>query len=403
MPADDCRLQRLAHAAGGQIGRRAGRAQRRHLHVRWAGNVRRHSRAYTVYASRGFEYSIDSTAFEVGPGETLQRRLQLKRELTTPGYVSCDTHVHTLTHSGHGDSSIEERIVSIAGEGLELPIATDHNYHADYEPLAQTMGLRKFFTPVRGNEVTTKVGHFNIFPVDAAAAPPDHLGADWQTVFAAINATPGVQVIVLNHGRDLHGGFRPFDPKNHLAVAGENLDGWRLQANAMEVVNSGALQTDPMRLYLDWFGLLNRGLRVTPIGSSDSHDVIRKLVGQGRTYVRCADDDPANINVATACQSLREGRVVVSMGLFTEIKIDDRYEIGDVAPATDDEVRVAVRVLGPTWVTADRVRLFANGQQIEEAIIEAQSEPTVLKWSGVSHCPSRGTTCTWWPSPAGQA
>jgi hypothetical protein len=136
-----------------------------------------------------------------------------------------------------------------------------------------------------------------------------------------------------------------------------------------------------MRLYHDWFGLLNRGLAVTPIGASDSHDVARKLVAQGRTYVRCADEEPGDVDVAKACRNLREGRVVVSMGLFTEIKVNDRYEPGDLAPVEGD-VQVSVQVLGPTWVTADRVRLFANGLQIEEATIQPAAQPSVVKWSG---------------------
>ena len=98
--------------------------------------------------------------------------------------------------------------------------------------------------------------------------------------------------MILNHPRDLHAGFRPFGPERHLALTGEDLDGWELPANAMEVVNSGAQQTDVMRLVRDWFGLLNRGRVLTPVGSSDSHDVSRYIVGQGRTYIRCKDDRP---------------------------------------------------------------------------------------------------------------
>ena len=54
--------------------------------------------------------------------------LAIRREVATPGLVACDTHVHTLTNSGHGDATIAERVVTLAGEGIELPIATDHNY-----------------------------------------------------------------------------------------------------------------------------------------------------------------------------------------------------------------------------------------------------------------------------------
>ena len=82
---------------------------------------------YTIFAGRGFEYSLAQTEVTLGAGETARRSLAIRREVPTEGYVACDTHVHTLTHSGHGDATIEERMLTLAGEGIELPIATDHN------------------------------------------------------------------------------------------------------------------------------------------------------------------------------------------------------------------------------------------------------------------------------------
>src|SRR5262249_22462446 len=154
---------------------------------------------------------------------------------------------------------------------------------------------------------------------------------DWDAVARSIRSAPGVEVVILNHARDLHGGFRPFGPKQHIGPAGENLDGWKLPANAMEVINSRATQTGKLQLFPHWFGMLNRGLSMTPIGSSDSHDVSRFIVGQGRTYIRADDRDPAHIDVAAACRSLREGRVMVSLGLLAELEVEGRFVPGDLA------------------------------------------------------------------------
>src|SRR6202035_1618554 len=107
-----------------------------------------------------------------------------------------------------------------------------------------------------------------------------------------------------------------FAPEHFLAVTGQRLDGRELPANAMEVINSGAQQTDFMCLFHDWFGLLNRGVFLTPIAASDSHDVSRYIVGQGRTYIRCKDDRPGQIDVSAAVENLLEGRVMVSCGLM---------------------------------------------------------------------------------------
>src|SRR6185436_11047873 len=103
---------------------------------------------------------------ELKPGDGAKQSLKIRRVVPANGYVSCDTHVHTFTYSRHGDATIEERMLTLAGEGIELPIATDHNLQIDYEAVAEAQGVRKFFTPVIGNEVTTaKLGHFNVFPV----------------------------------------------------------------------------------------------------------------------------------------------------------------------------------------------------------------------------------------------
>ena len=132
----------------------------------------------------------------------MTHRLAIRREVDTTGYVACDTHIHTLTHSGHGDATLNERMITLAGEGIELPIATDHNVHIDYEAEARRLNVRQYFTPVIGNEVTTAVGHFNVFPVQPAARVPDHKHKEWAGIFDAIFATPGVKVAILNHARE---------------------------------------------------------------------------------------------------------------------------------------------------------------------------------------------------------
>ncbi len=341
---------------------------------------------YTIFAGRGFEYSLDRIEITVAAGETATKSLTIRREVPTEDFVSCDTHVHTLTHSGHGDATIEERMITLAGEAIELPIATDHNKHIDYEEVASRLNVRRYFTPVMGNEVTTPRGHFNIFPIKAGAKVVDHKQTDWKLLFDDIQQTPGVKVAILNHARDLHSGVRPFGPQHFNAIVGENLDGWPLRFNAMEVVNSGATQTDPLRLFHDWMGLLNRGLNVTPVGSSDSHDVGRHFVGQGRTYIRCDDRDAGKLNVNEAVGSFTAGRVMVSYGLLTELTVNNQFHSGDIAVVPGQrDIRVYARVLGPHWVRARRIQLFANGQLIREDSIgeeDSRSLPSGVKWAG---------------------
>lgn len=335
---------------------------------------------YHIYGSRGFEYAIAQTDVIATPGERLKRTLNLKREVDTTGWIACDTHVHTLTHSGHGDCTIEERMVTLAGEGIEFPIATDHNKHIDYSAAARASGVTSHFTSVIGNEVTTKQGHFNIFPIKDESPTPDHTQNDWRLLFENIFATPGTRVAILNHAEDLHSGFRPFSRRRYLSVTGESLDDRPFGFNAMEVLNSGAVQTDPMILFSDWCGLINRGLSVTPVGSSDSHDVSRFIVGQGRTYIKCDDSDVAAIPIDKAVDAFLKGHVVVSYGLFTRLTVtqatdEKNYGPGDLVSVSDnaDEVVLTAEVYGPAWTQAETVALYFCGRRRFEKNLEPNS------------------------------
>src|SRR6185312_12419246 len=137
------------------------------------------------------------------------------------GLVACDTHIHTLELSGHGDASLNERLVTLAGEGIELPIATEHNRLADFSATARRLGLESLLTPVIGDEVTTRRGHFNAFPFRPDEMPPDAAAADWPKLFQGIRSGDDSRIIVLNHPRDEHAGFRPFGPDHFQAASGE--------------------------------------------------------------------------------------------------------------------------------------------------------------------------------------
>lgn len=342
--------------------------------------------SYRLYAGRGFEYSVASASVTLRDGERAKRTLMIDRQVDTEGWVACDTHVHTVTHSGHGDCSIEERMVTLAAEGIELPIATDHNKQIDYRPTMTAVGVENEFTPVIGNEVTTKHGHFNVFPASKEAKTPDHTELDWSALFEDIYSTPNVRVAILNHARDLHSDFRPFSPRHHISLSGQNLDGWEQSFNAMEVINSGATQTNIEELFADWCGLINHGLPVTPVGSSDSHDVSRYIVGQGRTYIAVEDRNPADINVEAAVDSFLKGKVIVSCGLFLKLTaraaaksktLDDRIAgPGELLTLSEgaDAVSIQAELLGPHWTRGRTMQLFVNGSPLEKKNIGEQNQ-----------------------------
>ena len=165
---------------------------------------------------------------------------------------------------------------------------------------------------------------------------------------------------------------------SRISVKGTSVDDWVFPANAMELINSGSEQTDIMQLYYDWFGMLNHGYHLTPVGSSDSHDVSRFIVGQGRTYISGDDSDPGHLDIDATIRSFVEGKVMVSLGLMTKMVVNNEYGPGHLVPIARG-VTVAVEVHGPAWARADRVSLYANGKKIREGQIEKRSAAG-LKW-----------------------
>ncbi|MES2596898.1 MAG: CehA/McbA family metallohydrolase [Verrucomicrobiota bacterium] len=325
---------------------------------------------YVLHAGRGFEWSVQRVELSLKAGEIKDVPVKLKREVDTSGWIAADSHIHTLTHSGHGDAKIGERMLTIAGEGIELAIATDHNHHTDYAPVAASVGVAQHFTSVIGNEVTTKQGHFNIFPVAADAKLVDHNELDWAKLVPAMRSTPGVQVITLNHPRDLHSGFVPLGGVQFNAQTGKHRHAEALKIDAMEVITSGAMQSDIHLLFRDWFALLNRGHRIAAVASSDTHDVNRFILGQGRTYVAAKDDNVTQLDLDEVWRSYHEGRLLVSFGLLANLKVNGRFGVGDLATGLGDDIEVEAIVNGPSWVKADHIELFANGIRIREQALD---------------------------------
>jgi hypothetical protein len=339
---------------------------------------------YVFYAGRGFEYSVRTQRVSIVRGKQLSVDFDLEREVDTKGFVASDTHVHTFTWSRHGDATEQERAITLAGEGIELPIATDHNIVIDPVAPARATGMDRFYTPVFGDEVTTGHAHFNIFPVQPGAKPPNYQINDWPDLMKEMRATPGVKVVILNHPRNIHNRFQPFAATNFNAKTGQNLRGPEFSFDGVEVVNSSALQSDWMLNFHDYMALLNYGYKVTAVGSSDVHDVSRYIVGQGRTYIESDDRDPAHIDVARACDNFLRHRALVSMGLLANMKIDDHYSVGDLATNLQKTVKVVATVQGPSWTAVDRIQLFANGAILRDerfAPIYKPGEKKRIEWS----------------------
>ncbi|TAH39964.1 MAG: hypothetical protein EYC70_00005 [Planctomycetota bacterium] len=332
---------------------------------------------YTIWAARGTEWGADRAELEVGAAPPPQVELSIRREVDTRGWIAADTHLHTYTYSGHGDATVEERLLTLAVDGVELAVATDHNHNTDYRPLQRALQLESAFTAVTGNEVTTEFGHLNAFPLDPGAAPPRHEYAtpDYVQIVHGIRDR-GAQVVVLNHPRWPKPAEGPFGIARLNSVSGERLEFARFPIDAMEIFNATEEGPKVVDLVLaDWFALLNHGAGVPVVGTSDSHTV-GDIVGQGRTYLPSRSDDPARISVDGICAAFRRGEFSASLGIFATADVGG-HGMGSTLRVRGDTVTMNLRVACASWVLPGTARVYCNGRLAAElAVPHAPGQPT---------------------------
>jgi hypothetical protein len=335
---------------------------------------------YRVVVSRGIEWSVAEKVIEVKPEQGVALRVALTHELTTPGWISADTHLHARP-SRDSELPLDDRVASLVTAGVEFAVATDHNHVTDYAPAIENLEATRFLAAARGVEVTTRTwGHFNAYPLPAGSPPPP-FAVDPPEIFGTIRRTAPEAVIQVNHPWDPgYGYFR-------RSVLNERTGShWRKQFSfdfdLIEVVNGYELgKSDvPGKNLRRYFDLLNLGRRYTAVGSSDSHKLTNEWAGYPRTYVRVADDRPGRATAAEIASSLRAGHAVVSLGPFIEAHIGEAGpgDSVDVAPGT---VPFDVTVRAADWVDATRLDLVVGGDIVDSFELAPPEARESLRWA----------------------
>jgi hypothetical protein len=169
---------------------------------------------YEVFASRGPEFGLASQVVTVQAGATRAVRLALGRAIRTRRALAADFHVHSA-RSLDSSAGPEGRAVSFAAEGVEVLVATDHDFVLDYAPVIERLGLGRHLASIVGSEVTTTVpnppafpeavGHLNAWPMAVAplarkdGAIEDE-GVAPNFLFSRLRRA-GAEVIQYNHPR----------------------------------------------------------------------------------------------------------------------------------------------------------------------------------------------------------
>lgn len=174
--------------------------------------------AYTVYFSRGFEYDLVAVPILVSAASAATAAATITRVVDTTGWMSMDTHVHSM-NSVDSSMALPDRVRSVAGEGVEIMISTDHNFVSDWRPQIDAQRLNPWTRSFVGIEFTTlESGHFNSFPLDYQVAPVTHGAFEWfgrppADLFEGLRrlADPATgdlgNVIICNHPRDATQGY----------------------------------------------------------------------------------------------------------------------------------------------------------------------------------------------------
>jgi hypothetical protein len=176
---------------------------------------------YEIWASRGLEYSVDKKTVELSSGQSVQLTFNIARQVDSSGWMSGDFHVHGV-NSYDAVVKHRDRVISFAGEGVEILSTSDHDYITDLAPYVHELGLEHWVATQVGLELTTvELGHFLGFPYryrewQDGQRVREQGAIDWtgktpDTLFDEMRALglygPDDTVIVVAHPRDSFFGY----------------------------------------------------------------------------------------------------------------------------------------------------------------------------------------------------
>ncbi|MBN2246148.1 MAG: PHP domain-containing protein [Candidatus Aminicenantes bacterium] len=321
---------------------------------------------YLVFASRGPEYSIDQRVVELFKDQHQDFLFEIEKVVETGDLISLDPHMHT--NNSDGRMGIPERIRSVAAEGIEVAVSTDHNFISDYLPDLMQLELDTWLHVIYGNEVTTgELLHYNTYPIrirkeepanGAINAFPDSV----KRLFSSSRGKDPGAIIQVNHPRaGTIGYFNNYqlDPEK-AAFAKETMD---LTFDVLEVMNGPQYSGGNMAAVKDWLNLINRGHYYPIVGSSDSHGIDRSEPGYSRTYVLFGEKKGQTFDEDKLIQAVKSGKSFASNGPLIEFVVNDTFSFGETLTDSDGEVDIRIKVWSAPWVSVDQISLIVNGKR----------------------------------------
>lgn len=364
---------------------------------------------HRLVASRGPQWELDSVEVDVADGATTDVALSLEHVVQTPGVMCGDFHVHThRSFDAEDDAAL--KVHAAAAEGLEIPVRSDHEWVADFEPVIAAEGLEEVLYGMGSLELTTFVyGHFGVFPLDPDPDARNGGAVPWvgrspSEVFTDAESRVGrfgPAALMINHPREglaLLGYFvaAGYDPVTGTAAAP---DLWWDEFRLHEVFNDSDYDANEANV-ADWYSFLARGRRVVAMGNSDSHEVAGSPIGYPRTCIALGLDSPTELRAGGGAALVRDrlldGAAAVCGGVTVEAAARGGVGLGGTLEAAMERESVEVTVRAPSWVTVDRLRVFVNGALSETIALDDSTadplDPTIRFRGPVEIATSVGET-----------
>ena len=345
---------------------------------------------YSVLATAGIERDAARFTVNIEEGQNVFVKGKLSRVIATPGQVAADLHLHQAP-SVDADIALSTRIVSVAAEGLELAVASDHYAVTDFAPtVAKLMSSGALARPVLtvvGSEISTvgnRFGHFNLMPMKRG----DFVAYEDTTpkkLFADMRRVSPHGIIQVNHPRwDDIGYFARYklDPKT-TRVPYQYKDEFDEDYDALEVFNGYDSMSQPkIRMVLfDWIRLLGQGHRYVATGNSDSHKLFFVDPGMPRNLITYgsseSDAQDLSADPKAVLAGVKAGRVVVTSGPIIQLDVDGKGP-GQSVSAGKHTVHVVVKAA--PWIDVDvvEVLLGPKGNRIRYLPVPSSKVPVRL-------------------------
>jgi len=336
---------------------------------------------YEVVVSHGPEWELLDTNVTVAAGATVPVNAALVHSVDTTNVMCADFHIHAA-QSADSDDPVEYKVRGVLADGLDLPVASEHEWATDFQPLIEQFGMQKWAHGVPSEELTTfQWGHFGVIPLIPKLDQPDAGALQWvglqpKDVFAAVKALPEKPTLIVNHPES--SGFQGYFSQvmfDRSQGKGTNKL-WDGGFDAIEVFNASSLDANRDKSFADWVSMLNAGTNVWAVGSSDCHHLRTCATGYPRTCLRVGTDDPLVVTNNMVRDAAGQGKSTIDGGLFMTVVGPNGSQPGDII-AKAGSAQFTVTVQAPSWIALGNPTLetFVNG-------VSVQSDPLMPVGAG---------------------